>query len=108
MVSYVLCVLHSNPDHYSTSRKCSGVDMNMARILFHRVIQQDHPEITQQVRSHKKLFSLHYISQNALILCTSLQEPLNRILLIFLHMVCICCKCVPVYIVRVCPEPLKQ
>uniref|UniRef100_A0A3B4Z5D6 HECT and RLD domain containing E3 ubiquitin protein ligase 4 n=1 Tax=Seriola lalandi dorsalis TaxID=1841481 RepID=A0A3B4Z5D6_SERLL len=39
----------SHPDHYSTSSKCSGVDMNMARILFHRVIQQDHPEIAQQI-----------------------------------------------------------
>ncbi|XP_055358189.1 probable E3 ubiquitin-protein ligase HERC4 isoform X3 [Betta splendens] len=39
----------SNPDHYSTSGKCSGVDMNMARILFHRVVQQDHPEIAQQI-----------------------------------------------------------
>uniref|UniRef100_A0A665WB05 HECT and RLD domain containing E3 ubiquitin protein ligase 4 n=1 Tax=Echeneis naucrates TaxID=173247 RepID=A0A665WB05_ECHNA len=38
-----------HPDHYSTSSKCSGVDMNMARILFHRVIQQDHPEIAQQI-----------------------------------------------------------
>lgn len=39
----------SHPDHYSTSSKCSGVDMNMARILLHRVVQQDHPEIAQQV-----------------------------------------------------------
>uniref|UniRef100_A0A4W6FDW7 HECT and RLD domain containing E3 ubiquitin protein ligase 4 n=1 Tax=Lates calcarifer TaxID=8187 RepID=A0A4W6FDW7_LATCA len=39
----------SHPDHYSTSSKCSGVDMNMTRILFHRVIQQDHPEIAQQI-----------------------------------------------------------
>ncbi|KAM6916059.1 putative E3 ubiquitin-protein ligase HERC4 [Xenentodon cancila] len=39
----------SHPDHYSTSSKCSGVDMNTARILFHRVIQQERPEITQQV-----------------------------------------------------------
>uniref|UniRef100_A0A3Q1ID58 HECT domain-containing protein n=1 Tax=Anabas testudineus TaxID=64144 RepID=A0A3Q1ID58_ANATE len=45
----VLFLLHSNPDHYSTSGKCSGVDMNMARILFHRVIQKDHPDITQQI-----------------------------------------------------------
>lgn len=39
----------SHPDHYSTSSKCSGVDMNMARLLFHRVVQPDHPEITQQI-----------------------------------------------------------
>uniref|UniRef100_A0A672H1P7 HECT domain-containing protein n=1 Tax=Salarias fasciatus TaxID=181472 RepID=A0A672H1P7_SALFA len=39
----------SHPDHYSTSSKCSGVDMNMARLLFHRLIQQDHPEVTQQI-----------------------------------------------------------
>uniref|UniRef100_A0A672ZVV9 HECT domain-containing protein n=1 Tax=Sphaeramia orbicularis TaxID=375764 RepID=A0A672ZVV9_9TELE len=35
--------------HYSTSSKCSGVDMIMARLLFHRLIQQDHPEIAQQI-----------------------------------------------------------
>uniref|UniRef100_A0A3Q3SEB0 HECT and RLD domain containing E3 ubiquitin protein ligase 4 n=1 Tax=Mastacembelus armatus TaxID=205130 RepID=A0A3Q3SEB0_9TELE len=39
----------SHPDHYSTSSKCSGVDMNMARVLFHRVVQQDHPEVTRQI-----------------------------------------------------------
>ncbi|XP_034040932.1 probable E3 ubiquitin-protein ligase HERC4 isoform X2 [Thalassophryne amazonica] len=39
----------SHPDHYSTSGKCPGVDMNMARLLFHRVIQQEHPEIVQQI-----------------------------------------------------------
>ncbi|XP_069546096.1 probable E3 ubiquitin-protein ligase HERC4 isoform X5 [Brachyistius frenatus] len=39
----------SHPGHYSTSSKCSGVDMNMARLLFHRIIQQDHPEIAQQI-----------------------------------------------------------
>ncbi|XP_076021332.1 putative E3 ubiquitin-protein ligase HERC4 isoform X2 [Genypterus blacodes] len=39
----------SHPDHYSTSSKCSGVDMNMARLLFHRVISQDHPDIAQQI-----------------------------------------------------------
>lgn len=47
-------VLHSHPDHYSTSSKCSGVDMNTARLLFHRVVQQDHPDIVQQVSGHKK------------------------------------------------------
>uniref|UniRef100_A0A8C7R9G1 HECT and RLD domain containing E3 ubiquitin protein ligase 4 n=1 Tax=Oncorhynchus mykiss TaxID=8022 RepID=A0A8C7R9G1_ONCMY len=30
-------VLCSHPDHYNTSSKCSGVDMNMARLLFHRI-----------------------------------------------------------------------
>lgn len=39
----------SNSDHYSTSGKCSGVDMMAARILFDRLIQQDHPEISQQI-----------------------------------------------------------
>lgn len=39
----------SNPDHYSTSGKCSGVDMNAARLLFDRLIQQDHPEISQLI-----------------------------------------------------------
>ncbi|XP_014190598.1 probable E3 ubiquitin-protein ligase HERC4 isoform X1 [Haplochromis burtoni] len=39
----------SHPDHYSTSSKCSGVDMNMARLLFNKVIQEGHPEIAQQI-----------------------------------------------------------
>ncbi|KAM3863004.1 putative E3 ubiquitin-protein ligase HERC4 [Diretmus argenteus] len=39
----------SHPDHYNTSCKCSGVDMNMARLLFHRVVQSDRPEIAQQI-----------------------------------------------------------
>ncbi|KAK9541806.1 hypothetical protein VZT92_001826 [Zoarces viviparus] len=39
----------SHPDHYSTSSKCSGVDVNMARVLLHRVIRQDHHEIAQQI-----------------------------------------------------------
>ncbi|XP_056147234.1 probable E3 ubiquitin-protein ligase HERC4 [Lampris incognitus] len=39
----------SHPDHYNTSSKCSGVDMNMARLLFHRLVQQDHPEVAQQI-----------------------------------------------------------
>ncbi|XP_065815564.1 probable E3 ubiquitin-protein ligase HERC4 [Labrus bergylta] len=39
----------SHPDHFSTSRKCSGVDMNTARLLFHRLITPEHPEITQQI-----------------------------------------------------------
>ncbi|XP_066549471.1 probable E3 ubiquitin-protein ligase HERC4 isoform X1 [Amia ocellicauda] len=39
----------SNPDHYKTSSKLSGVDMNAARLMFHRLIQPDFPQITQQV-----------------------------------------------------------
>ncbi|XP_023183784.1 probable E3 ubiquitin-protein ligase HERC4 isoform X1 [Xiphophorus maculatus] len=39
----------SHPGHFSTSSKYSGVDMNMARLLLHRLIQQDHPKISQQV-----------------------------------------------------------
>nr|XP_046214995.1 probable E3 ubiquitin-protein ligase HERC4 isoform X1 [Oncorhynchus gorbuscha] len=39
----------SHPDHYNTSSKCSGVDMNMARLLFHRVVQHDYPEVAQQI-----------------------------------------------------------
>ncbi|CAL8358068.1 unnamed protein product [Boreogadus saida] len=39
----------SHPDHYTTSSKCSGVDMNMARLMFHKLIQPDHPEVAQQV-----------------------------------------------------------
>uniref|UniRef100_A0A667XSD0 HECT and RLD domain containing E3 ubiquitin protein ligase 4 n=1 Tax=Myripristis murdjan TaxID=586833 RepID=A0A667XSD0_9TELE len=41
--------ISNHPDHYNTSSKCSGVDMNMARLLFHRVVQQDYPEIAQQI-----------------------------------------------------------
>ena len=52
LINVNFCLLHSHPDHYSTSSKCSGVDMNMARLLFHRVVQQDHPEITQQVTQY--------------------------------------------------------
>ncbi|KAM9379535.1 putative E3 ubiquitin-protein ligase HERC4 [Phaethornis superciliosus] len=39
----------SNDDHYKTSTKFSGVDMNAARLLFHKLIQPDHPHISQQV-----------------------------------------------------------
>ncbi|KAG7272550.1 hypothetical protein CRUP_004725 [Coryphaenoides rupestris] len=38
-----------HPDHYNTSSKCSGVDMNVARVLYHKLIQPDHPEVAQQV-----------------------------------------------------------
>ncbi|CAB1343389.1 unnamed protein product, partial [Coregonus sp. 'balchen'] len=41
--------ISNHPDHYNTSSKCSGVDMNMARLLFHRVVQPDYPEIAQQI-----------------------------------------------------------
>ncbi|XP_034538361.1 probable E3 ubiquitin-protein ligase HERC4 [Notolabrus celidotus] len=39
----------SNPDHFSTSSKSPGVDMNKARLLFHRLITNDRPEINQQI-----------------------------------------------------------
>uniref|UniRef100_H3D6D9 HECT and RLD domain containing E3 ubiquitin protein ligase 4 n=1 Tax=Tetraodon nigroviridis TaxID=99883 RepID=H3D6D9_TETNG len=39
----------SNPDHFSTSSKFSGVDVNLARLLFHKVFQHNHPEITQLI-----------------------------------------------------------
>ncbi|XP_008325809.1 probable E3 ubiquitin-protein ligase HERC4 isoform X1 [Cynoglossus semilaevis] len=39
----------SHPDHYCTSSKYSGVDMNMARVLFHRLVRPGHPEISQQI-----------------------------------------------------------
>ncbi|XP_025061346.1 probable E3 ubiquitin-protein ligase HERC4 isoform X3 [Alligator sinensis] len=39
----------SNDDHYRTSTRFSGVDMNAARLLFHKLIQPDHPHISQQV-----------------------------------------------------------
>ncbi|XP_030342933.1 probable E3 ubiquitin-protein ligase HERC4 isoform X3 [Strigops habroptila] len=39
----------NNDDHYKTSTKFSGVDMNAARLLFHKLIQPDHTHISQQV-----------------------------------------------------------
>uniref|UniRef100_A0A8B9QBX2 HECT-type E3 ubiquitin transferase n=1 Tax=Apteryx owenii TaxID=8824 RepID=A0A8B9QBX2_APTOW len=39
----------SNDDHYKTSVKFSGIDMNAARLLFHKLIQPDHAHISQQV-----------------------------------------------------------
>ncbi|KAM8924385.1 putative E3 ubiquitin-protein ligase HERC4 isoform 3-T3 [Pelodytes ibericus] len=39
----------SNNDHYRTSSKCSGIDMNVARLLFHKLIDPAQPQITQQV-----------------------------------------------------------
>ncbi|KAJ6661566.1 hypothetical protein lerEdw1_013805 [Lerista edwardsae] len=38
-----------NDDHYRTSARFSGVDMNAARLLFHKLIQPEHPHISQQV-----------------------------------------------------------
>ncbi|XP_069509645.1 probable E3 ubiquitin-protein ligase HERC4 [Ambystoma mexicanum] len=38
-----------NDEHYKTSAKFSGVDMTAARLLFHRLIQPDYPQIAQQV-----------------------------------------------------------
>nr|XP_025041521.1 probable E3 ubiquitin-protein ligase HERC4 isoform X3 [Pelodiscus sinensis] len=39
----------SNVDHYRTSARFSGVDMNTARLLFHKLVNPDHPLISQQV-----------------------------------------------------------
>ncbi|NWZ03505.1 HERC4 ligase, partial [Loxia curvirostra] len=39
----------SNDDHYKTSSRFSGVDMNAARLLFHKLIQPEHAQISQQV-----------------------------------------------------------
>ncbi|NXC83738.1 HERC4 ligase, partial [Cercotrichas coryphoeus] len=39
----------SNDDHYKTSTRFSGVDMNAARLLFHKLIQPEHAHISQQV-----------------------------------------------------------
>ncbi|XP_030427056.1 probable E3 ubiquitin-protein ligase HERC4 isoform X1 [Gopherus evgoodei] len=39
----------SNDDHYRTSARFSGVDMNAARLLFHKLISPDNPRISQQV-----------------------------------------------------------
>ncbi|KAM4704547.1 putative E3 ubiquitin-protein ligase HERC4 isoform 2-T2 [Rhinophrynus dorsalis] len=39
----------SNDDHYRTSAKFSGVDMNVARLLFHKLVDPAQPQIAQQV-----------------------------------------------------------
>uniref|UniRef100_A0A8D0G975 HECT-type E3 ubiquitin transferase n=1 Tax=Sphenodon punctatus TaxID=8508 RepID=A0A8D0G975_SPHPU len=39
----------SNDDHYRTSARFSGLDMNAARLLFHKLIQPEYPHISQQV-----------------------------------------------------------
>lgn len=56
---WLFFLFHSNPDHYSTSSKFSGVDVNLARLLFHRVVQHNHPEITQLVSAHS-IYLTHY------------------------------------------------
>ncbi|XP_043912312.1 probable E3 ubiquitin-protein ligase HERC4 isoform X2 [Protopterus annectens] len=47
----------SNNDHYKTNGKFSGIDMNAARLLLHRLIQNDNPKISQLVAAslEKKL-----------------------------------------------------
>uniref|UniRef100_A0A674PBJ8 HECT and RLD domain containing E3 ubiquitin protein ligase 4 n=1 Tax=Takifugu rubripes TaxID=31033 RepID=A0A674PBJ8_TAKRU len=44
--SAVAILLHSNPDHFNTSSKFSGVDMNMARLLFHRKVLRKYKPTT--------------------------------------------------------------
>ncbi|RMB93229.1 hypothetical protein DUI87_30351 [Hirundo rustica rustica] len=39
----------NNDDHYKTSTRFSGVDMNAARLLFHKLVQPEHTHISQQV-----------------------------------------------------------
>ncbi|MEE6488184.1 hypothetical protein FKM82_015154 [Ascaphus truei] len=39
----------SNNDHYRTSSKFSGIDMNLARLMFHRLINSGPSQIYQQV-----------------------------------------------------------
>lgn len=41
----------SNIDHYRTSSKFSGIDMNAARLLLHKLISPTQPQIAQQVAS---------------------------------------------------------
>ncbi|XP_018605033.1 probable E3 ubiquitin-protein ligase HERC4 [Scleropages formosus] len=42
----------SHPDHYNTSSKFSGVDMNSARLLFHKLIQPEYPQVTQLIAAN--------------------------------------------------------
>uniref|UniRef100_A0A452RZU1 Probable E3 ubiquitin-protein ligase HERC4 n=1 Tax=Ursus americanus TaxID=9643 RepID=A0A452RZU1_URSAM len=49
LFSFFVFFFYSNDDHYRTGTKFSGVDMNAARLLFHKLIQPDHPQISQQV-----------------------------------------------------------
>ncbi|XP_072280603.1 probable E3 ubiquitin-protein ligase HERC4 isoform X3 [Pyxicephalus adspersus] len=39
----------SNNDHYRTCAKFSGIDMNSARLLFHKLLDSAQPQIVQQV-----------------------------------------------------------
>ncbi|XP_072565468.1 probable E3 ubiquitin-protein ligase HERC4 isoform X1 [Paramormyrops kingsleyae] len=39
----------SHPDHYDTGSRTSGVDMSTARLLFHKLLQPEYPQVTQQV-----------------------------------------------------------
>ncbi|XP_061053783.1 probable E3 ubiquitin-protein ligase HERC4 isoform X5 [Eubalaena glacialis] len=52
----------SNDDHYRTGIRFSGVDMNAARLLFHKLIQPDHPQISQQ-KTGGQYLNLHYSSR---------------------------------------------
>ncbi|KPP76569.1 putative E3 ubiquitin-protein ligase HERC4, partial [Scleropages formosus] len=42
----------NHPDHYNTSSKFSGVDMNSARLLFHKLIQPEYPQVTQLIAAN--------------------------------------------------------
>lgn len=52
----------SNDDHYKTSTRFSGVDMNAARLLFHKLIQPEHAHISQQVCSGYFPYIWDYLS----------------------------------------------
>ncbi|XP_016102498.1 probable E3 ubiquitin-protein ligase HERC4 [Sinocyclocheilus grahami] len=54
----------SNPDHYNTNSKCSGVDINMARLLYHRLIQSDYPQISQIVAASMEKHLLPRLSSS--------------------------------------------
>lgn len=49
IIFFLSFFINSNDDHYRTGTRFSGVDMNAARLLFHKLIQPDHPQIAQQV-----------------------------------------------------------
>lgn len=66
IVSLMSVVFCSSPDHYSTSSKCSGVDINTARLFYHRLIQPDYPQISQIV-SHLFLCFQHEWNQCSVI-----------------------------------------
>uniref|UniRef100_A0A8C9TQ15 HECT and RLD domain containing E3 ubiquitin protein ligase 4 n=1 Tax=Scleropages formosus TaxID=113540 RepID=A0A8C9TQ15_SCLFO len=65
LFNFILCVFCSascvllcflavtlNIDHYNTSSKFSGVDMNSARLLFHKLIQPEYPQVTQLIAAN--------------------------------------------------------